>query len=223
MELSTEEARAFYDRFGRKQDWQGFYEDPAITSLLDHGDFEHARTVVEFGCGTGRLAQRLLKERLPANAMYQGFDISRTMVELASARVLSWSDRAKIHLTEGSPKLPISDGTCDRFLSTYVLDLLSEEAIRATLREARRLLVPGGGRLCLASMTFGDTLPSRALCRLWSGIHRLNPGLVGGCRPLRLATFLESTWQVQHHEVVRAFGIRTEVLIASGGGSRPPA
>jgi ubiquinone/menaquinone biosynthesis C-methylase UbiE len=212
--LSHQEAKGFYDRFGRKQDLQRFYEDPAIEVLLRHAAFESASAVVELGCGTGRLAERLLRELLPGRATYLGLDISRTMVELTRARLEPCADRAKVQLTEGSPELPVADRDCDRFLSTYVLDLLSEEEIRSTLREARRVLAPGG-RLCLASLTFGQTLASRLVCRIWTMVHSLRPQLVGGCRPLRLEAFTGSDWRVLHREVLCTFGICTEVLIAT--------
>jgi ubiquinone/menaquinone biosynthesis C-methylase UbiE len=216
--LSAQEARGFYDSFGAKQDWQRFYEDPAIDVLVGHGDFESAKSVVEFGCGTGRLAERLLRGPLPAQATYAGFDISGTMVDLARARVAPWSDRAKITLTEGSPVLPLPDGSCDRFLSTYVLDLLGEEDIRAALREAERLLA-SDGRLCLASMTFGQTMPSRLFSRAWSAIQRADPRLVGGCRPLHLERFTGKAWRISHQQVVCTFGMCTEVVVASKIGA----
>ncbi|MGB8224189.1 MAG: class I SAM-dependent methyltransferase, partial [Polyangiales bacterium] len=212
--LSHDEARAFYDGFGRKQDLQRIYEDPAVDVLLRHADFETARAVVELGCGTGRLAARLLRERLPTDATYVGFDISQTMVELARSRVEPWAARANVQLTAGSPTLPVSDGACDRFLSTYVLDLLGEDELRGTLSEARRLLAPGG-LLCLASLTFGETIRSRLATGVWTAIHTVSPRLVGGCRPLRLGAYTGSDWRILHREVVCAFGICTEVLIAA--------
>lgn len=211
--LSHQQARAFYDRFGRKQDLQRIYEDPAIEVLLRHAGFESAGTVVELGCGTGRLAARLLERQLPAEATYVGFDISRTMVDLARSRVAPWAGRAEIRLTEGSPKLPLEDGVCDRFLSTYVLDLLSDGEIHAVLDEARRVLAPGG-RLCLASLTFGRTLPSRVVGRLWTSVHALDPKLVGGCRPVDLDATIAPDWRILHREIVCTFGICTEILVA---------
>jgi ubiquinone/menaquinone biosynthesis C-methylase UbiE len=212
--LSHQEARAFYDRFGRKQDLQRIYEDAAIEVLLRQAAFERARAVLEFGCGTGRLAQRLLSERLPAQATYHGLDVSRTMVELTRARIAPWAGRASVELTEGAPELPVADASCDRFLSCYVLDLLSEDEIRVTLREARRVLSPEG-RLCLASLTFGQTLPARVVSRVWRALHSASPRLVGGCRPLRLQSFLGPDWRILHCEVVCRLGICTEVLIAA--------
>ena len=40
--LNREQVRSFYDRFGKNQDWQRFYEGPAIRDLLAHGAFEKA-------------------------------------------------------------------------------------------------------------------------------------------------------------------------------------
>ena len=58
--LTTEQAAAVYDRIGRWQDTQAFYEYRAVEDLVRSGDFEQARSVVEVGCGTGALAERLL-------------------------------------------------------------------------------------------------------------------------------------------------------------------
>jgi len=66
--LSPAEAKRFYDRLGSRQDWQGFYENPAINALIEHAGFDSAHSVIEFGCGTGTLAARLLREHLPAKA-----------------------------------------------------------------------------------------------------------------------------------------------------------
>ncbi len=211
--LSHEEAKAFYDQFGPKQDLQRIYEDPAIEVLLEYASFQTACAVVELGCGTGRLAARLLEELLPEDSKYLGLDISETMIDLAHGRVAPWGDRARVQRTHGSPTLPVNDGAFDRFLSTYVLDLLSEQDIHAALHEARRVLAPGG-RLCLASLTFGETLPSRLVCRAWSAMHSFSPRLVGGCRPLRLEEFIGSDWQILHREVVCTLGICSEVLVA---------
>jgi ubiquinone/menaquinone biosynthesis C-methylase UbiE len=215
--LTHQEAKSFYDRFGKMQDLQRIYEDPAIEVLLRRGGFAAASAIVELGCGTGRLAERLLQCELSGDATYAGFDVSETMIALARDRIAPWSDRATAQLTDGTPRLPVDDGTCDRFLSTYVLDLLSEMEIEATLREARRVLRPGG-RLCLASLTFGRAWPSRLLGHLWQRIHSLSPRLLGGCRPLDLHSYVGPGWTIEHREVVCTFGLCTEVVIASAIG-----
>ena len=214
MILSHDEARAFYDRFGAKQDLQRFYEDPAIDVLLAHADFEHAAAVIELGCGTGRFAETLLRTRLPPRATYLGIDISTTMVELARARLRPWQERAEVRLGDGELRVPAGDASMDRFVSTYVLDLLGEADIREALCEARRVLAPGG-RVCLASLTFGRTAWSRTVCSLWSKIHERHPRWVGGCRPLELLPRLDASWRVLHREVVCTFGVCTEVVVAT--------
>jgi 16S rRNA A1518/A1519 N6-dimethyltransferase RsmA/KsgA/DIM1 with predicted DNA glycosylase/AP lyase activity len=66
--FTKDDARDFYNCFGSKQDLQAFYENPAISDLLAHADFEHARSVFELGFGTGTLAQRLLSRHLQRTA-----------------------------------------------------------------------------------------------------------------------------------------------------------
>ncbi len=211
--LSHEQAKVFYDRFGWKQDLQRMYEDPAVRVLEAHADFEHASAVVEFGCGTGRFARNLLERRLRPEATYLGLDISSTMVDLARENVAAWPDHARVQQTDGAPVVPLPEAACDRFLSLYVLDLLSAEEARAVVTEARRVLVPDG-RLCLASLTFGQGAFSRAVCRLWSAVHGWRPELVGGCRPIQLLDFLNGGWPVIHHAVVCTLGLCTEVVVA---------
>jgi len=62
--LSPEQAKRFYDRLGSAQDWQGFFENPAINELIAHATFDSAQSVFEFGCGTGALAASLLQHQL---------------------------------------------------------------------------------------------------------------------------------------------------------------
>ncbi len=71
------------------------------------------------------------------------------------------------------------------------------------------------GRLCLASLTFGEAALARVICRLWRTVHRLRPQLVGGCRPLALREYLGSPWTALHAETVCTLGLCTEVVLAS--------
>lgn len=215
MALSRSAARAYYDKFGAKQDTQAFYEDPCVDRLIDRGGFATAGSVFEFGCGTGRLAERLLKEVLPPIATYTATDLSPVMADLARRRLAPFAARATVHLTDGTIRIPLPDASVDRVLSTYVLDLLSEEDIRSFLHEARRGLRPAG-LLCLAGLTFGVGLLSRFVSSTWTGVYCLRPSLVGGCRPLRLESFLDArAWRIRHREVVTPFGVPSEMLVAT--------
>jgi ubiquinone/menaquinone biosynthesis C-methylase UbiE len=210
--LTRAEARAFYDRFGAGLDSQGFYEDAALDILVQHGDFENAAAVFELGCGTGRFAPRLLASYLPPTARYRGIDVSPTMVGLARERLRPWTGRAEVELSDGS--LPPGDGLCDRFVSTYVLDLMSQQEIVDTLAAAYRLLEPRG-LLCVVSLTHGRGPVGKLVSYGWSAVHRLRPMLVGGCRPIEILDFLpQDLWNVRHQEIACRWGITSEVVVA---------
>lgn len=212
--LTHEEARRVYDRIGARQDSQAFYEDVATGRLLRHGRFDAARSVFEFGCGTGRFARTLLLDHLGPQAIYRGVDVSPTMVRLATARLEEFGERALVRQSDGSAQTGELPACFDRFVSNYVLDLLSEADIAAVVAEAGRILRPGG-LLCLSSLSRGRGPASRALIGVWSWIHRLEPRLVGGCRPIDLVPFLEGgAWAVRHHEAVSPLAIPSEVVIA---------
>ena len=212
--LTTGQARAYYDRYGARQESQAYYEDPAFDALIAHGQFEHADHVFEFGCGTGRLASRLLGHQLPDTARYTGVDISDTMVDLTTDRLRPWKDRVSVSVSDGSPKLPVADASVDRVVITFVLDLLSSSDTQTLLEEAHRILKPGG-RLCLASLDGGTSPISRAVGFLWRLAYRLNPLRVGGCRPVDLPAYLtNNTWQVDHQVSQTRRGISITTLVA---------
>jgi len=213
--LSYAEARRFYDHFGSRQDNQGWYEDRALDVLVEKAEFQQASRVFEFGCGTGRLAERLLRDALGETAQYVGVDVSSTMLRLAGERLAPWPSRAKVLPSDGTIHLDQEAGTFDRFVSTYVLDLLSEDDIRRAIAEARRLLRPGG-RLCTAGITSGATPISKLIMGAWRAVHRLSPKLVGGCRPISVSYFLSPTqWRQDYRQTITSYGVSSEVVIAS--------
>jgi len=212
--LSHQRARRVYDRIGAFQDTQAFYEEAAVRALVCHADFASATSVFEFGCGTGRFAHRLLSELLPANATYKGVDISPKMVRLARRRLEPFADRASVILSEGDAPDTEPPESCDRFVSSYVLDLLPDVEIRLVLRAARRMLRPDG-LVCLVSLSTGIGPVSRRIAHSWAWVQRRWPSVVGGCRPIDLLPFLApEDWRVAHHEKVVAFGVTSEVIVA---------
>jgi ubiquinone/menaquinone biosynthesis C-methylase UbiE len=212
--LSAAEARRIYDRIGKAQDTQAFYEDRATTALIEHLDLASARSVFEFGCGTGRFAENLLAHHLPGTATYRGVDVSPVMVRHATERLTSFGPRASVRLTEGAPPTDEPSESCDRFVSNFVLDLLSTRDIDSVIREAHRMLRPGG-LLGLSSLTFGFTAASRIVSWTWLKVHALQPSLVGGCRPLELLEALpEKGWTIRHRVRLAPLGIPLEVVVA---------
>ncbi len=218
--LSSEQVRRVYDRIGARQDTQGFYERPALDRLIRAGEFGHAQAVVELGCGTGSFAKRLLEDEVPEDATYAGFDISPTMVGLAKERLATFGERASITLTDGSVELSLGAGCCDRFVSNYVLDLLPEETIRVVMREAARVVRPGG-RLCVVSLAFGTTVISKAVIAMWRTVHHLSPMLTGGCRPIELGRYVASgSWRILDQATIVSWGVPSDVLVAERRDSR---
>jgi ubiquinone/menaquinone biosynthesis C-methylase UbiE len=209
-------ARRFYDRLGRLQDTQAFYEDAATTRLVQLGDFTDAHAVFELGCGTGRLAAQLLAATLPADTHYLGVEVSSTMLALARARLAPWAPRAEVELLEPpATRLPGDDSNVDRFVATYVLDLLPAVDAQQLLSEAHRLLAPEG-RLALVSLTHGQIPASRLVSRAWGAISNRWPYLLGGCRPIDLAALVnDADWHLEARDVITRWGIPSEVLIAT--------
>ena len=178
--LTPHQAQRFYDRLGRAQDLQAFYEDRPAAELIAAASFPAARSVFELGCGTGRLAENLLARHLPADASYLGADISDTMVALSQARLRRFGGRARVLRADGTVPLPVASGGFDRFLAVYVLDLLGPGDAGAVIAQARRLLRLGG-LLCAVSLAPGQTPAARLISQTWTGIWSRAPGLVGGC------------------------------------------
>jgi len=211
--MKSSEIQAFYDSFGKKQDAQSFYEDSALDELIAHAHFSEVGKVFEFGCGTGRFADRLLAEHLSSSATYLGCDLSSTMVELAKERLATYAERAQVLQSDDKMIFSLPDNSVDRVVSTYVLDLLSEMDIEAFLRETHRTLNKEG-KLCLVSLTRGTTFLSRTVSAIWDGIFHLRPSLVGGCRPIHLKEYVDNKyWELEYQNVVIAFGVPSEILI----------
>ncbi len=84
--LNSHKIGEFYDGFGARQDKQ-FYESTPLSMLVAHSEFADAKSVFEFGCGTGKFAMLLLDKYLNAECRYFAVDVSSTMIELCQNRL----------------------------------------------------------------------------------------------------------------------------------------
>ncbi len=213
--LSHTDTKAIYDRLGIGQEKGSYFEAPALALLRQYADFAAARHVFEFGCGTGSFAATLLAQELAADASYVGLDQSSTMVRLAATQVARFGLRSAVLQSGGTMVLPLANGTVDRFVSNYVLDLLPVAEIEQLLTEAHRVLAPEG-LLCLTSLTYGTTPLSRLVMGGWQLRYQLQPASVGGCRPIAVLDFLDShMWALRHHTHSTTRGLASEIVVAA--------
>ncbi|KAA6429495.1 MAG: hypothetical protein FRX49_00887 [Trebouxia sp. A1-2] len=222
--LSREQAIQVYDRrvkcAGQSgatiKDSSSVYGGPATKALLQAADLKSANFVFEFGSGSGGLADLLLSTVLHAECQYHAVDQSPVQVELTQQRLNKHGDRAHAQQISGDltqAATNILDGAVDVFLSTYVLDILSDQDIDAVLCLAHRLVRPGG-LVCLVGLTYGDTPLSKLASGVWGLIHALRPHIVGGCRPQNLVPYLSSDWIITKAQVVPGGMMRSQLIIA---------
>jgi ubiquinone/menaquinone biosynthesis C-methylase UbiE len=109
--------------------------------LADQAELDSARRVLEIGCGTGNLA--LLVKRIRPQLDVVGLDPDPK----ALARATRKARRAglDLRLDRGfADQLPYPDTSFDRVLSALMFHHLDEDLQVASLREALRVLRPGG-------------------------------------------------------------------------------
>jgi ubiquinone/menaquinone biosynthesis C-methylase UbiE len=156
-------------RFNR---WSRTYEDSWAQGfftfvhkrMLALVDVEQPDTVVDVGCGTGRLLRRV-GERWPSADLI-GVDPAEGMLEVARRK----TSRATFHLT-GAESLPLPSNSADLVLSSISFHHWPDQA--AGLREIARVLRPGG-QLCLSD----PVMPAR-LSRAFRSYAK-SPGALRG-------------------------------------------
>jgi ArsR family transcriptional regulator len=119
--------------------------------------------IADLGCGTGSFTVELAK----SGAHVIGVDQSASMLRLARRWAKEYEN---VELHQASLEaLPIQDGTCDLALLVLVLSYVAE--IPPVLREAHRILAPGGRVFIVDAYAHGDEAFRRRLGQARPGIE----------------------------------------------------
>ncbi|GAA2709406.1 hypothetical protein Apa02nite_079060 [Actinoplanes palleronii] len=144
----TETARPYIPAMGRH--WMLFLYEPFTRvaglrrvhgELLDRAAVQPGHRVLEIGCGPGDLLLALGR-RVPG-AILQGIDPDPAALRKARRKGARRGVEARWDLAYAD-ELPVPDASVDRVLSSYMLHHLDPAQQLAAMREARRVLRPGG-------------------------------------------------------------------------------
>jgi SAM-dependent methyltransferase len=125
-----------------EQSWQRL-ADEDIRQVFDGVTIRPDSTVLELGCGVGRLLVRT-REVVPSSARLVGVDISEAMIGFAAQDTASLQNVA-LHVTDGAHLSMLADGSVHFAYSLHVFIHIADPAVaRSYLRELHRVLVPGG-------------------------------------------------------------------------------
>ena len=114
--------------------------DKAYDRLASH--IERGQRVLDIGCGTGALTLRAARQ----GAKVKGVDINVQMLDIAGQRVKSAGLTESVELVEmGVAELDGEEAQhYDAVISGLCLSELSKDEVKYTLKEAARVLRPGG-------------------------------------------------------------------------------
>ena len=147
---------------------------------LSWANVRDGEQVLEVAVGTGLSFRHLLRQN--PSGWTEGLDLTPAMLRRAQRRA-ERSGHARWRLRLGDAyALPFEDAAFDLVVNSYMFDLLPVADFGPVLREFYRVLRPGG-RLVQMNMT----VAKHPAHRLWEGLYRLHPALLGGCRGVTVA------------------------------------
>lgn len=201
-----------YSRVARAYEAWATIADSRVRRLVrDAVRQSGAGSIVEAGCGTGALLIKLALDNPDGHTV--GLDLAPGMVAAAQRRI----ERLGLSSVEACccdiQNLGLADATVDTVTSSYVLDILPAERIRAALMEFRRVLRPGG-RLVLVNATFA----ARRRHRLPELLYGSRLPLTSNCRAIRVAPLLVELGFVNVTRCyVSQIGLPSELVSATNG------
>lgn len=173
---------ARFDRHPRAYGLQLPLERRALRAAARAGEPLAGARVVDLATGTGALAAALLRRGATLAAL-TAVDASPRMLARARAR-LAAADPTPVLLVADARAVPLPDGCADLVTIGYLLHLLDPAARGRVLREAFRLLRPGGRLVAVVHGIPGRGRAGRAYRLGWEAIARLRGRPIAGVGPI---------------------------------------
>ncbi len=205
--VAPEDVPRVYARLAPVYDfWARLTESRARELAVAH--LRDGEDVLEVAVGTGLAFADLV--RANPHGRTEGVDLTEAMLARARRKVRALPGQHALRIADARA-LPFPPAAFDLVLNSYMLDLVPESDFPLVLGEFRRVLRPGG-RLVLVNMA---ELPPR-LASAYRSLYRRAPRLLGGCRPVALAAFVEEAgFRVERREVVTQLGVPSELILAT--------
>lgn len=178
---------------------------------LDRLSIQEGETVLEVGFGTGRCLRRIA-EAVGRSGKAHGIDISEGMITVARRRLERAGFRDNVvEICRGDAALlPYRDSTFDACFMSFTLELFDTPEIPEVLREANRVLRPGG-RIGIASLSREG--PQSLPLKLYEWGHRRWPAVLD-CRPIYVKRALRKAgYTIQAKERLAYLGIPVEIVV----------
>jgi ubiquinone/menaquinone biosynthesis C-methylase UbiE len=186
-----------------------FFHSRAHACAMRHAGIQNGMRVLEIATGSGEMFRRLVKSNPDGKTF--GLDLSPNMAARTQDRARREFPGAQSHCGAVDVRsMPFKNGSFDAVVCCYLFELLSQEDIRLTLREIRRVLRAEG---TFALVVIGQN--AKFFNRLYSVAGKLVPAFWG--RQVERAVpelVTEAGLNIVTTQFVRQTGYPSRVLVA---------
>ena len=189
-----------------------FFHSKAHACALKHSGIQNGMRVLEVATGSGEMFRRLVRAN-PDGATF-GLDLSPNMAAHTLRRARKECPEAAAHCGAVDVRhLPFPNASFDAVMCCYLLELLSQDDIRLTLREIRRVLRADGS---FSLVVIGQNV------NFFNGMYRVAGSLVPAFWGRQIETRVpemirESGLRVVNDHFVRQGFYPSRVLVARKG------